>query len=110
MRWLQLQRQRGRTHLRIPDERGEVDDGTIQNSKQQNGDAGEHDVEGGSTDVIHQSLSAETIVELVEEEHEGEGDVLVEGVLDEAREAVAGETAVDQKQAHQETELPNGVV
>lgn len=97
-------------HLGILDEGGEVDDGAVQHSKQQDGDAGEDHVVGGSTDVVHQGLPAEAVVELVEEEDKGEADVLVEGVLDEAGEAIAGEAAVHQQQAHQEAELPNGVV
>ena len=87
-----------------------MDDWAVQHSKQQDGDTGEDDIEGGSADVIHQGLPAEAVVELVEEEDKGEGDVFVEGVLDEAGEAVAGEAAVDQQQAHQEPELPNGIV
>lgn len=71
-----------------------MDDRPIQYSKQQDRDAGEHHVVGGSTDAIHESLPAEAIVELVEEQHKGKADVLVEGVLDEAREAIAGEASV----------------
>lgn len=98
------------THLRVLYEGGEVDDGPVQDSKQQDGQAGEDHVVSCCTDAVHQGLPTEAIVELVEEQDKGEADVLVEGVLDEAGEAVAGEAAVHQQQAHQETELPNGIV
>ena len=97
-------------HLGILDEGVEVDDWAVQDSKQQDGDAGEDHVVGCSADVINQGLPTEAVVELVEEEHKGKADVLVEGVLDEAGKAVAGEAAVHQQQAHQEAELPDGVV
>lgn len=82
----------------------------VQHSKQQDGNAGEDDIVGGSADAIHQSLPTEAVIELVEEQHKGEADVFVEGVLDEAGQAVAGEAAMHQQQAHQEAELPDGVV
>jgi len=47
-------------------------------------------------------LAAEAAEDLVEEEHEGEGGVFVEGVLDEAGQPVGGEGAVHQQQATQE--------
>ena len=72
------------THLGVLDEGREVDDWAIQHSKQQNGNTGEDHIEGCSTDVVHQGLSTESIVELVEEQHECKGDVLVERILDEA--------------------------
>lgn len=87
-----------------------MDDRPVQYSKQQDRDAGEHHIVGSSTDAVHKSLPAEAVVELVEEQHKGEADILVEGVLDEAGEAIAGEAAVNQQQAHQEPELPNGIV
>ena len=97
-------------HLGVLYEGGEVDDWAVQDCKQQDGDAGEDHIIGGSADAIHQSLPTEAVVELVVEQHKGEADVLIEGVLDEAGEAVAGQAAVHQQQAHQEPELPNGVV
>lgn len=87
-----------------------MDDRPVQHSKQQDGDTGEDHIVGGSADAVHQSLPTEAVVELVEEQHKGEADVLVEGVLDEAGQAVAGEAAMHQQQAHQEAELPNGIV
>ncbi len=41
-------------------------------------------------------------VELCEEQHEAEDDVLVEAVLDEARQPVVAQRAVDHQQPHQE--------
>ena len=98
------------TNLRVLNEGREVDNRSVQHSKQQDRNAGEDDIVGSSADAVHQSLPAESIVELVEEQHKGEADVLIEGVLDEAGEAVAGEAAMHQQQAHQEAELPDGVV
>lgn len=71
-----------------------MDDWPVQYSEQQDRDAGEDHIVGGSTDAIHKSLPAEAVVELVEEQHKGKADVLVEGVLDEAGEAIAGEAAM----------------
>ena len=71
-----------------------MNDGPIQYSKQKDRDAGENHIVGGSTDAVHESLPAEAIVELIEEQHKGKADVLVEGVLDEAGEAIAGEAAM----------------
>lgn len=82
--------------LWVLDEGGEVDDRAIQHCKQQDGDTGEDHVVGGSTDAVHQSLPTEAIVELVEEEHKGKADILVEGIFDETGETVAGEAAVHQ--------------
>ena len=87
-----------------------MDDRSIQHSKQQDRNAGEDHIVSSSADAIHQSLPTEAVVELVVEQHKGEADILVEGVLDEAREAVAGEAAVHQQQAHQEPKLPDGIV
>ena len=103
-------RNQQRTNLRVAYERGEVDDGAVKHSEQQDGNTGEDHIVGRSADAIHQSLPTEAVVELVEEQHKSEADVLVEGVLDEAGEAVAGEAAVHQQQAYQKAELPDGVV
>ena len=97
-------------HLRVAYKGGEVDDWTVQHSKQQDWYTGEHHIVGCSTDVIHERLPTESIVELVEEQHKGEADVLVEGVLDQAREAIARQAAMNQQQPHQEPELPYGIV
>ena len=47
-------------------------------------------------------LARDAIKCLVEEEHEGEGDVLVEGVLDQALQPVVCQRAVHQQQPRQE--------
>ena len=96
--------------LRVLYEGGEVDDGPVQDSKQKDGETGEDHIVGCCTDAVHQGLPTEAIVELVEEQDKGEADVFVEGVLDEAGETVARQAAVHQQQAHQEAELPNGIV
>ena len=75
-------------HLRKAQEGVQVSDRPVQDGKEQNGNGGEDHVEGGCADVIHHALAAVAAVELVVEEHEAEGDVLVEGVLDQAGQAV----------------------
>ena len=51
-------------------------------------------------------LAGEADVELVVEEEEAEDDVLVEGVLDEAREAVGRQAPVHQQQPHLQFQIP----
>ena len=101
----QLQRHQ-EARLREAHEGVQPHDRSIQNRKQQNGDAGEDDIVHRGRDVVHQGLAGEAAVELVEEEHEAEGDVLVEGVLDEAGQAVRGQAAVHQQQAGEKPAEP----
>ena len=54
-------------------------------------------------------LPREAVEELVEEEDHGEGDVLVEAVLDQAREAVVRQRAVHQQQPRQKPARGSGV-
>ena len=72
----------------------------VQHGKDQDGDTGEDDVVGGRGDAVDQGLAAEAVVELVVEQHKAEDDVLVEGVLDQPAQAVAGQGAVHQQQPH----------
>ena len=74
---------RASAHLREAQQGVEVVHWSIQHCKQQDGQGCEDDVEGCSADVVHHGLPAEAAVELVIEEQEAKGDVLVEGVLDE---------------------------
>ena len=76
--------------------------GAVQHSKEQDWERGEDDVECGCRDVIHHGLAGEAAVELVVEQHEAEGDVLVEGVLDQARQPVRAQRPVHQQQPRQE--------
>ena len=91
-----------RARLREADEGLEVLHGPVQDGEQQDGQRCEHNVEDSRGDRVHERLAAEAAVELVVEEDEGKGDVLVERVLDEAREAVVGQVAVHQQQRDQD--------
>ena len=60
----------------------------VQHCKEQDGQGGEDDIEGCSANAVHHGLPAEAAVELVVEEQEAKGDVLVEGVFDEPRQPI----------------------
>ncbi len=78
-RWLRV---RAGTDLGEAQEGVEVAHRAVEHGEEQDGERGEHDIEGGGRNVIHHGLAGEAAVELVVEEHEAKCDVLVEGVLD----------------------------
>ena len=76
--------------------------GAVQDCKEQDGQRSEHHVEGSGGDVIHHGLAGEAAVELVVEQDEAKRDVLVEGVLDEARQPVCAQRPMHEQQPRQE--------
>ncbi len=76
------------SHLRVLYESSKMPHRPVQDREEQDRQGSEGDIVGCSTDAIHQSLAREAIVELEEEEQEGKGNVLEEGVLDQAGQAV----------------------
>ena len=76
-------------------QRGQVPHGAVQAGKHAGGEGGEERVIKRRRHAVEQGLPRKPVEELEAEQHGRERDVLVEGVLDEAREAVVGERAVD---------------
>ena len=89
--------------LRVLRQEIQIDDRPVPNSKSGHRQCSESCIVEGCSDAIQQSLARKAAEDLVEEKHEGEADVLVEGVFDEASQAVGCQAAMHQQQPEQES-------
>lgn len=89
--------------LRVLCQQTRVDDRPIPDRKGCHRKGSEGGIVEGCRDAIQQSLPAEPAENLVEEEHESEADVLVEGVLDQAGEAIGRQAAMHQQQSQKKS-------
>ena len=87
--------------LRVLCQEVQVDEWPVPNGKSCHGQGSESCIVESCSDAVQQSLARKAAEDLVEEEHEGEADIFVEGVFDEASQAVRGQAAMHQQQPEQ---------
>ena len=80
----------------------QVDDWSVPDCKGGDGESREGGVVERGGDAVQQGLPGEAAEDLVEEEHKRKADILIEGVFDQARQAVGGEAAVNEQEPQQE--------